>query len=104
MSQDVGIVREVDDVVVTLSDYDWPYARENARAIEASFARAKAAKPSLFNGRLFLSRARTYDAAGRRVSLKAFETDYAAYLDWRGNGFPEIQIVNFFSMAAIQGC
>ena len=103
MSQVVGFVREVDAIVATLSDYDWPYAREHAASIEASFARAKAAKPSLFNGRLFLSRSRSYDNAGRRLNLDAFETDYAAYLDWRAKGFPEIQVFNFFSMAAIQG-
>jgi 8-oxo-dGTP pyrophosphatase MutT (NUDIX family) len=102
LNQVIGFVRELDCIVATHSDYDWPYASEHAASIEASFARAKAAKPSLFNGRLFLSRSRTYENAGRRLNLEAFETDYAAYLDWRAEGFPEAEVFNFFSMAALQ--
>jgi len=97
----LGWVREIDAVDARIVSYDWPYARANADAIAAHWDKAKAALPSLFNGRLYLAKSRRFADGGRRLELEVFEADYAAYLAWRASGFPDAGVANFFSMAAI---
>ena len=97
----LGWVREIDAIDARIAAYDWPYARENADAIAAHWAKAKSALPSLFNGRLFLAKSRAFVSGGRRLEMEVFEADYDAYLHWRAAGFPDVGAHHFFSMAAI---
>jgi 8-oxo-dGTP pyrophosphatase MutT (NUDIX family) len=97
----LGWVREIDVIDARIVGYDWPYARDNAEAIAAHWDKAKAALPSLFNGRLYLAKSRQFTAGGRRLEVEVFEADYAAYLAWRASGFKDAGVNNFFSMAAI---
>jgi len=97
----LGWVREIDAIDARIVAYDWPYARENAEAIAAHWAKAKAALPSLFDGRLFLAKSRAFTGGGRRLEMEVFETDYSAYLAWRAMGHPDTDVNNFFSMATI---
>ena len=101
MIEVLGWVREIDAIDARIVAYDWPYARENAEAIAAHWAKAKAALPSLFDGRLFLAKSRAFTGGGRRLEIEAFETDYSAYMFWRAGGFPGVGVHHFFSMAAI---
>ena len=103
MSGVIGFVRVIDAIEASLAAHDWPYARERKREIAAHFAAAKAAQPSLFNGRIYLARSRRYTDAGRRLQVEVFESDYATFLNWRADGYPGEGTANVFSMAAIQG-
>ncbi len=94
------IVHEIEARVVA---FDWPWAHGNASLIAANWAKEKAGQPSLFNGRMFMAKSRAFEGGGRKLAMEVFETDYAAYLAWRAQGWPDAGVNNFFSMAAIHG-
>ena len=97
----LGWVREIDAIDARVVAYEWPHARDNADAISAHWAKAKAALPSLFNGRIYLSKSHRYTGGGRRLEIDVFEADFAAYLAWLALGAFDDGARNFFSMAAI---
>jgi len=97
----LGWVREIDAIDARVIAYDWPHARDNADAIAAHWAKAKAALPSLFNGRIYLSKSHQFTGGGRRLEVEVFEADFAAYLAWLERGAFDDGVRNFFSMAAI---
>ena len=82
----------------------WAFAQSRAEEIAAHWATRKAALPQLFDGRvLLLGRhefARREDGA---TILRGayFATDYKAFLAWRDFGYPDHDVCNCFSMAAL---
>jgi 8-oxo-dGTP pyrophosphatase MutT (NUDIX family) len=94
-----GIVR-LERIEARIEPHDWAYARENAGAIAAHWARISAGKPAMFNGRIMLQ----HRAAIRGGVFEAgyFETDYAAFMTWRDAGHPGPVIRNGFAMAALR--
>jgi 8-oxo-dGTP pyrophosphatase MutT (NUDIX family) len=81
--------------------WTWPFAVERRGRIEAHFAQKQAEKPQLWNGRVLLGRNPVF-AAGR-FSAEYFETDFASFLTWRDQGFPDGTIFNGFGMGALRG-
>ena len=84
----------------------WPFAEAQAERIAAHWRARQAAQPRLYNGRVLLLARHAFAtrADGAQV-LRGdyFETDYAAFLAWRDFGFPDTQVCNGFSMAALVG-
>ena len=103
MSAILATLHVVYEIEARIIAYDWPWPRENAAAIDAHWAKEKAAQPSLFNGRLYMAKSHAFAGGGRKLEMEVFETDYAAYLAWRAMGWPDSGVNNFFSMACIQG-
>ncbi|UZF94401.1 NUDIX hydrolase [Bosea sp. NBC_00550] len=95
-----GTIVRLTGVDARVEPYDWAYARENAEAIEAHWAKISAGKPAMFNGRIMLQ----HRAAIRDGVFEAgyFETDYAAFMSWRDAGHPGPVIRNGFAMAALR--
>lgn len=95
-----GSIVRLERVEAQVEPYDWTYARENAAAIAAHWAKISADKPAMFNGRIMLQ----HRAAIRDGVFEAgyFETDYAAFMAWRDAGHPGPVIRNGFAMAALR--
>jgi 8-oxo-dGTP pyrophosphatase MutT (NUDIX family) len=97
---------EVAELDLRFERRDWPFAEAEAERIAAHWRARRAAQPRLYNGRVLLLGRHAFEtrADGAEVLRGAyFETDYAAFLAWRDFGFPDSQVSNGFSMAALVG-
>ena len=79
---------------------EWTFARERQSEIKAHWATLQAENPMLFDGRVLLQ----YE---RRIADGIFHgrylaTDYSAFLAWRDFGWPDKEVCNGFSMAALR--
>jgi 8-oxo-dGTP pyrophosphatase MutT (NUDIX family) len=79
---------------------DWPYAAANAGAIAAHWARAAAAKPALFDGRVLV--ASRLAVAGGVVVAGFVETAFSALLYWQHGSFPPAGAFNCFGAAIVR--
>jgi 8-oxo-dGTP pyrophosphatase MutT (NUDIX family) len=79
----------------------WPFADAQRSAIDEYFARLRAEKPALFNGRVLLAHQHALDGAVLRASY--LETDYASFIAWRDWGFPDASMANCFALGALRG-
>lgn len=82
----------------------WPFAEREAAAIDAHWARLRAEKPQLYNGRVLIQH---HGALRERGDAKVFEaayleTDFKAFLAWRDFGHPDPGVRNGFGMAALR--
>ncbi|MGA2043496.1 MAG: NUDIX hydrolase [Roseiarcus sp.] len=105
MSAPGGRIVEVAALDLAYAPAPWPFARERAAAIAANWADRLAALPGLFDGRVLLAGSHAYVAREGATALRAafFETDYKSFLAWRDFGYPDRNVSNCFSMAALQG-
>jgi 8-oxo-dGTP pyrophosphatase MutT (NUDIX family) len=95
------VIHHVTTLDLPVDDWRWPFAENRRAEIDAHFARLRAAKPALWNGRVLLARQPRFDAG--RFSARYFETDFASFLAWRDWGFPDPAVVNGFGMGALRG-
>lgn len=81
--------------------YDWAFPHDDAARIEARWGELRAINPTLFDGRVLLSRdlAIVDDALGGT----SFETGYKPFLCWREFGYPGEPVKNLFAMPALRG-
>lgn len=93
-------VQTVRTLHLPVTDFSWPFARDNAKEIAANFAQMQAATPQLWNGPILLARKPRVD--GDCYSAEYFAASYASYLAWRGWDFPDIEIFNSFGMGALR--
>jgi hypothetical protein len=82
----------------------WDFAREEAARIDAHWRERKAAQPKLFDGRVLLLRGGEIVATpeGNLFRGVFFETDFRNFLAWRDFDFPDRDVYNCFSMAALR--
>ena len=100
MNRDVFITT-VDRVEGRREDQEWPWALKNQVAIDANWARRKAAKPKMFNGRVLV--VRHLDLAERDCRMIYSEVDFKDFLGWLDLGQPDGTIANGFAAGAPQG-
>src|SRR5438105_15800314 len=93
-------LRRVQALDLTVSNAPWPLADERRSQIAAHFARAREAKPELWNGRVLLCRNPRFDGATYRADY--FETDFASFLAWRGWGFADQSVFNRCGSGALR--
>ena len=97
--QDIPII-PVSRLDLRFAPAAWPFAVERRVEIDAHFAKLRAAKPELWNGRvLLLRRAAIADGV---LSGAYLETDFASMIAWRDWGFADTTIHNCFPMAALR--
>ncbi|WP_186419313.1 NUDIX hydrolase [Bosea sp. CS1GBMeth4] len=95
-----GAIVALERVEARVEPFDWAFAREQADAIAAHWAKLTVGKPAMFNGRIMLQhRAAIVDGVFR---AGYFGADYAAFLAWRDFGLPPPAIRNGFAMAALR--
>ena len=78
----------------------WPFAEERRGEIDAHFAKLRAAKPMMWNGRVLLLRHE--EIAGGVLSGAYSEVDFASFIAWRDWDFPDKSVRNCFAMAALR--
>ncbi|WP_454914722.1 NUDIX hydrolase [Xanthobacter sediminis] len=86
---------------VTLEDGGWPEAEAHRGEINAHFAARQAANPHLWNGDILLLRDHLF--ADGRLEGRVRRTDFASFLWWRDEGWPDLGMVNLFALAALEG-
>lgn len=77
----------------------WRFEADNEARIARHWAKARAANPALFNGRVLMMTRWSIDSgvlAGQFV-----KADFASLLAWRDWGFPDRSVLNCFGSAAI---
>jgi len=78
----------------------WGYAERNRAEIAAYWAEARATRPKLFNGSIFvLGEGRLHGAAFEGTFVP---TDFASFLYWREHGYPEAGVRDGFGSAVIR--
>jgi 8-oxo-dGTP pyrophosphatase MutT (NUDIX family) len=78
----------------------WRFAIERRVEIDAHFARAHAANPTLWNGRVLLMH--QWAIEGSVLSGAYMDADFASFLAWRDFGYPDTAVFNCFPMAGLQ--
>ncbi len=68
-------VQTVRTLHLPVTDFSWPFARDNAKEIAANFAQMQAATPQLWNGPILLARKPRMDGDG--YSAEYFPASYA---------------------------
>lgn len=94
-------VAPVLSVSLVLEDGGWPEAEARRGEIEAHFAARQAANPHLWNGDVLLLRAHHF--ADGHLEGRVRQSDFAAFLWWRDQGWPDLGMVNVFALAALEG-
>jgi 8-oxo-dGTP pyrophosphatase MutT (NUDIX family) len=100
MSEDV-LIRRVSRVEACCRPMEWAWAEQNRGLIEANWRRRTADKPKMFNGRVMLLQSVEFD--GDLCRNVYFETNYADFVAWIDNGYPDLAIANGFAMGALRG-
>lgn len=78
----------------------WPWAEANRAFVERHFAEAREKRPALWNGRVLVLHRFAIEAGVFRGAY--FETDFASFLTWRDDGFPDPSVRNCFSAGALR--
>ncbi|WP_243371873.1 NUDIX hydrolase [Microvirga solisilvae] len=79
----------------------WEWAEQNRELIAANWKRRTADKPKMFNGRVLLLNNVEFEQDLLRNTY--FETDYADFVAWIDNQYPDDTIANGFAMGALRG-
>jgi hypothetical protein len=93
-------IETVEAIDIRVEPYDWPFARERGNDIDAHWQKLCAARPHLFNGRVFLFR--KMEIADARLTGFCFEVEYKAFLAQRDFGYPDRQAFNCFAQGALR--
>jgi 8-oxo-dGTP pyrophosphatase MutT (NUDIX family) len=86
--------------------YDWDFDRFRGADIDAHWAACAGANPALYDGPVLLAHRVAHatetgdDGATFRASF--FTSRFSRFLAWRDFGFPETEVRNCFSMAALR--
>jgi 8-oxo-dGTP pyrophosphatase MutT (NUDIX family) len=96
---------EVADLDLAYEPTPWAFAESRADEIFSHWADRKKALPRLFDGRVLLLGRHAFakrDDGATILRGVYFETDFKAFLAWRDFGFPDANVCNCFSMAALK--
>lgn len=79
----------------------WSFAVERRAEIDAHFAKLRAEKPAMYNGRVLLMH--RHDLGGDTLRGAYLETDFASFIAWRDFGNPPPPVWNCFAQGALRG-
>jgi hypothetical protein len=105
MSGSNARILEVADLDLAYEPAPWAFAESRADEIAEYWSARKKELPRLFNGRVLLLGRHAFvkrDDGATMLRGAYFATDYSAFLAWRDFGFPDPEVCNCFSMAALQ--
>lgn len=91
---------ELDRGDIAVEPFSWRFAADRRADIDRYFAELQRQRPGVWNGRVLLLN--RYAISGRALRGACFETDYASFITWRDNGFPDANVYNFFAAAALR--
>lgn len=90
----------LDRADIAVERFSWPFATDRHGDIDRYFTELKRQRPGVWNGRVLLLN--RYAIADRTFQGACFETDYASFITWRNNEFPDPAVFNFFAAAALR--
>lgn len=93
-------ITDVARIAARLEAHDWSFSHQRRADIDAHWARTKAGKPRIFNGKVLLQHACEF--SGEVFHARYFETDYADFIAWIHFGYPPPPMRNGFAMAALR--
>lgn len=98
-------ILKIDALDLGFSPRPWAFAEAEAARIADYWQARVARQPRLYNGRVLLLGRHAVETGPQATTLSGeyFETDYASFLAWRDFGFPDAEVANAFSMAALVG-
>jgi hypothetical protein len=89
----------LDRVEIAVEPWTWEFAATRRDEIDRHFAARVRRSPGLWNGRVLLAHRCTIE--NRTLRGACFEADYASFLAWRDWDFPDRDVFNVFSCAAL---
>ena len=96
---DARVVR-IERLDLAFAPRPWPFAQSRRAEIDAHFAKRKAERPSLWNGKVLVLYEHAVEGAVFRGSY--LETDYASFISWLDWGYPEASTRDSFSQGALR--
>jgi hypothetical protein len=93
-------IETVEAIDVRVEAYDWPFARERAADSDKHWQELRAARPNLFNGRVFLFRNMQID--NRCLTGACFEVEFKSFIAARDFGHPDKAVFNCFAQGALR--
>jgi 8-oxo-dGTP pyrophosphatase MutT (NUDIX family) len=93
-------IHRVETLDLSVAPWAWPFVQARRDEIAAHFAEKQSEKPKLWNGRILLGRAPSFE--GTHFSARYFEADFASFLAWRDWGCPDREVFNGFGMGALR--
>jgi len=96
---------EVAELDLDFRPEPWSFAVKRAEDIADHWRNRKLAQPRLYDGRVLLLGSHEFDRRADGASVLRgtyFETSFSAFLAWRDFNFPDAQVCNAFSMAALR--
>lgn len=79
----------------------WPEAEAHRAEIDHHFAARQAANPHLWNGDILLMRGHQFTDGVLDGQVRL--ADFASFLWWRDQGWPDLGMINIFALAALEG-
>ena len=96
-----GTITRVEACDLRLTGEPWPFARDNAAAIDAHWAERCRANPGYFNGAIHVMHGD--GVLGDAVFTASFlQTDFKCFLYWRETGYPPAGAFDVFGSAIIR--
>jgi 8-oxo-dGTP pyrophosphatase MutT (NUDIX family) len=99
-NQSAAHVVPVARLELALEPRPWPFAEERRPEIDAHFAELKRENPTYWNGRVLMLHSHMLEGDVFRGAY--LETDFASHIAWRDWGYPDRQMRNNFSLAALR--
>lgn len=79
---------------------NWAFADRNRKSIEAYWQHRSARNPGFFNGRVFVMEPPRL--SGGLLEADLIETDFASFLFWKDNGYPDAAVRDGFGSALLR--
>lgn len=95
-----GEVHRVHECRLRLSLNRWRFAEEHAKQIAEHWHDRTVENPAFFNGRVLVMEA--FRLSGHVLEACFMETDFANFLYWKDQGFPEAGAIDAFGSALIR--
>lgn len=92
-------VIRVESLGMRVVDVPWPFAAANADRIAAHWQARLAQNPAFFNGVIYVLHA--YDVSDSRFTGDLLRTDFASYLYWKDQGYPDATVWDCFGSALL---
>jgi 8-oxo-dGTP pyrophosphatase MutT (NUDIX family) len=96
---DARVVR-IERLDLAFAPRPWRFAQSRRAEIDAHFAKRKAERPSLWNGKVLVLYEHAVEGSVFRGSY--LETDYASFISWLDWGYPQAGARDSFSQGALR--
>ncbi|HEY7749255.1 MAG TPA: NUDIX hydrolase [Aestuariivirgaceae bacterium] len=93
-------VKHIHDVSLSVDPRPWPYETENLAKVNRHWTKAQAENPALHNGQVFMLT--NWSFAQYKLDGVVQPANYATFLYWRDQGYPETGARNCFGSSVLQ--